>query len=61
MSLSMVGTTTAAATNGTISNGVLGAKDNPHSIMSRSMEGPRSLPPQSPARSHSNSSTIDRR
>uniref|UniRef100_A0A1B0DR37 Uncharacterized protein n=1 Tax=Phlebotomus papatasi TaxID=29031 RepID=A0A1B0DR37_PHLPP len=31
------------------------------SIMSRSMEGPRSLPPQSPARPHSNSSTLDRR
>ncbi|EAT42150.1 AAEL006289-PA, partial [Aedes aegypti] len=31
------------------------------SIMSRSMEGPHSLPPQSSARPHSNSSTLDRR
>ncbi|XP_021702164.1 protein spire isoform X3 [Aedes aegypti] len=30
------------------------------SIMSRSMEGPHSLPPQSSARPHSNSSTLDR-
>lgn len=48
------------------SNGVLGAKGNTsnssrNSIMSRSMEGPRSLPPQSPARPHSNNSTLDRR
>lgn len=34
---------------------------NRSSIMSRSMEGPRSLPPQSPARTHSNNSTLDRR
>lgn len=59
----------------TINNGVpsstnlttstLSAKDNQqslrNSIMSRSMEGPRSLPPQSPARPHSNCSTLDRR
>ncbi|XP_058814922.1 protein spire isoform X2 [Topomyia yanbarensis] len=31
------------------------------SLMSRSMEGPNSLPPQSPARPHSNNSTLDRR
>ncbi|XP_054743769.1 protein spire isoform X1 [Anastrepha obliqua] len=30
-------------------------------IMSRSMEGPRSLPANSPARAHSNSSTLDRK
>ena len=36
--------------------------NNKHiSIMSRSMEGPRSLPANSPARTHSNSSTLDRR
>lgn len=29
--------------------------------MSRSMEGPKSLPVQSPARPHSNSSTLDRK
>lgn len=37
------------------------ANSNRNSIMSRSMEGPRSLPPQSPARPHSNNSTLDRR
>ncbi|XP_053672476.1 protein spire [Anopheles nili] len=31
------------------------------SLMSRSMEGPNSLPPQSPARPHSNCSTLDRK
>lgn len=31
------------------------------SIMSRSMEGPRSLPVHSPARPHSNNSTLDRK
>lgn len=31
------------------------------SLMTRSMEGPHSLPPQSPARPHSNNSTLDRR
>uniref|UniRef100_A0A1Q3EYC9 Putative spire n=1 Tax=Culex tarsalis TaxID=7177 RepID=A0A1Q3EYC9_CULTA len=30
------------------------------SLMTRSMEGPHSLPPQSPARPHSNNSTLDR-
>ncbi|CAO1351621.1 unnamed protein product [Diamesa tonsa] len=52
------------ATTMTTSNGILSAKDNcslRDSLMSRSMEGPRSLPPQSPARPHSNSSTLDRR
>ncbi|XP_061401569.1 protein spire-like [Musca vetustissima] len=35
---------------------------HPHHIMSRSMEGPRSLPVHSPAsRPHSNSSTLDRK
>ncbi|KAJ6645771.1 Protein spire [Pseudolycoriella hygida] len=34
---------------------------NRNSIMSRSMEGPHSLPPQSPARPYSNNSTLDRR
>ncbi|XP_062547464.1 protein spire isoform X2 [Armigeres subalbatus] len=44
-------TTNVANTNGS----------SKYSIMSRSMEGPHSLPPQSPARTHSNSSTLDRR
>ncbi|XP_037045003.1 protein spire isoform X1 [Bradysia coprophila] len=34
---------------------------NRNSIMSRSMEGPHSLPPQSPARPYSTNSTLDRR
>ncbi|XP_053692106.1 protein spire [Sabethes cyaneus] len=37
-----------------------GAANQKSSIMSRSMEGPHSLPPQSPARPHSNNSTLDR-
>lgn len=36
------------------------ANSSRSSVMSRSMEGPHSLPPQSPARPHSNSSTLDR-
>lgn len=47
--------------NGTIDNGENVASNRNSSIMSRSMEGPRSLPPQSPARPHSNNSTLDRR
>jgi spire-like protein len=50
----------------TLTTSTLSAKDNQsslrNSIMSRSMEGPRSLPPQSPSsRPHSNCSTLDRR
>lgn len=47
--------------NGTITNGDNVASNRNSSIMSRSMEGPHSLPPQSPARPHSNNSTLDRR
>ncbi|XP_067623621.1 protein spire isoform X2 [Eurosta solidaginis] len=53
--------------NSNIANGSgaqhnLYANNNKHiNIMSRSMEGPRSLPANSPARAHSNSSTLDRK
>ncbi|XP_036329470.1 protein spire-like [Rhagoletis pomonella] len=51
--------------NSNISNGGhinMHASTNKHiNIMSRSMEGPRSLPANSPARAHSNSSTLDRK
>ncbi|XP_050321656.1 protein spire isoform X2 [Bactrocera neohumeralis] len=44
------------------SNSNMYANNNKHiNIMSRSMEGPRSLPANSPARAHSNSSTLDRK
>ncbi|XP_055643756.1 protein spire isoform X2 [Toxorhynchites rutilus septentrionalis] len=57
----------AVATNGakeytTANSNHLGTNINSQksSVMSRSMEGPHSLPPQSPARPHSNNSTLDR-
>ncbi|CRL00684.1 CLUMA_CG013942, isoform B [Clunio marinus] len=53
------------SSSNTMTTSQLSAKDNQislrNSIMSRSMEGPRSLPPQSPAKTHSNCSTLDRR
>ncbi|XP_055836744.1 protein spire isoform X2 [Episyrphus balteatus] len=62
---------TAANAESSSSNGVDGYnKENQQngsatnkniSIMSRSVEGPRSLPVSSPARPHSNSSTLDRK
>ncbi|XP_054083615.1 protein spire isoform X2 [Zeugodacus cucurbitae] len=51
--------------NSNLSNGAnsnMYANNNKHiNLMSRSMEGPRSLPANSPARAHSNSSTLDRK
>ncbi|XP_062699864.1 protein spire isoform X2 [Aedes albopictus] len=52
--------TSATTTNGA-KESTTSANGSKCSIMSRSMEGPHSLPPQSPARPHSNSSTLDRR
>jgi len=54
------------STHLTTTTAVVGAKDNQNSLrnslMSRSMEGPRSLPPQSPrSLPQSNCSTLDRR
>uniref|UniRef100_A0A2M4BBN8 Putative kinase non-catalytic c-lobe domain protein n=1 Tax=Anopheles marajoara TaxID=58244 RepID=A0A2M4BBN8_9DIPT len=49
----------AKESTGTVSSAVAGAQKC--SLMSRSMEGPNSLPPQSPARPHSNCSTLDRK
>ncbi|XP_050088239.1 protein spire isoform X2 [Anopheles aquasalis] len=49
----------AKESTGTASSAVAGAQKC--SLMSRSMEGPNSLPPQSPARPHSNCSTLDRK
>ncbi|KXJ74532.1 hypothetical protein RP20_CCG013461 [Aedes albopictus] len=51
--------TSATTTNGA-KESTTSANGSKCSIMSRSMEGPHSLPPQSPARPHSNSSTLDR-
>lgn len=66
MTMSMGGLPVQINSNGVLETGVVGESDsttssNRNSIMSRSMEGPRSLPPQSPARPHSNNSTLDRR
>ncbi|ETN62095.1 spire [Anopheles darlingi] len=49
----------AKESTGTASAAVVSAQKC--SLMSRSMEGPNSLPPQSPARPHSNCSTLDRK
>lgn len=66
MTMSMGGLPVQINSNGVLETVVAGESDstassNRNSIMSRSMEGPRSLPPQSPARPHSNNSTLDRR
>lgn len=65
MTLSMVGMSASINGGGVVDANGTGeestASSNRNSIMSRSMEGPRSLPPQSPARPHSNNSTLDRR
>ncbi|XP_055371749.1 protein spire isoform X2 [Condylostylus longicornis] len=45
----------------TLINGGIAANRQVAGIMSRSMEGPRSLPMQSPGRAHSNCSTLDRK
>ncbi|XP_035778472.1 protein spire-like isoform X3 [Anopheles albimanus] len=49
----------AKESTATATSAVVGAQKC--SLMSRSMEGPNSLPPQSPARPHSNCSTLDRK
>ncbi|XP_058450799.1 protein spire isoform X2 [Malaya genurostris] len=54
-------TTTNGAKNSTTTSSQQTAAGQKSSLMSRSMEGPHSLPPQSPARPHSNNSTLDRR
>lgn len=65
MTMSMGGLPVSINSNGeaagTSAGGDSTGSSNRNSIMSRSMEGPRSLPPQSPARPHSNNSTLDRR
>lgn len=60
MTCSMGGLIDAGTSNGGLDS-VESANSNRNSIMSRSMEGPHSLPPQSPARPYSNNSTLDRR
>lgn len=60
MTCSMGGLIDSNASNGGLDS-VDSANSNRNSIMSRSMEGPHSLPPQSPARPYSNNSTLDRR
>ncbi|XP_004530284.1 protein spire isoform X3 [Ceratitis capitata] len=54
---------TSSYNNANMTNGnSMYANNNKHiNLMSRSMEGPRSLPANSPARAHSNSSTLDRK
>jgi hypothetical protein len=78
MTSSLIGTASTSTVNGITMTTTNGAKDNYQQqqqsqmqttvtfnpLMSRSMEGPRSLQPQSPARqlnSHSNSSTLERK
>lgn len=60
MTCSMGGLIDSSTSNGGLDS-VESANSNRNSIMSRSMEGPHSLPPQSPARPYSNNSTLDRR
>lgn len=60
MTCSMGGLIDSNTSNGGLDS-VESANSNRNSIMSRSMEGPHSLPPQSPARPYSNNSTLDRR
>uniref|UniRef100_A0A182M4K5 Spire n=1 Tax=Anopheles culicifacies TaxID=139723 RepID=A0A182M4K5_9DIPT len=52
---------TAAANGISSTTSATTAAQQKCSLMSRSMEGPNSLPPQSPARPHSNCSTLDRK
>lgn len=60
MTCSMGGLIDSTASNGGLDS-VDSTNSNRNSIMSRSMEGPHSLPPQSPARPYSTNSTLDRR
>lgn len=60
MTCSMGGLIDSNTANGGLDS-VESANSNRNSMMSRSMDGPHSLPPQSPARPYSNNSTLDRR
>lgn len=61
MTMSMVDGITTTTSNAAAVTDTVTSSNRNSSIMSRSMEGPHSLPPHSPARPHSNNSTLDRR